>query len=51
MRITKLQTPNSKEAPNFKFQPDVSSSRFEVWGLVLIWCLVFGVWCFFSHFA
>ena len=45
----KHQTPNTKHQKTPK--PQVSrrkqwSRRFEVWSLRVLWCLVFGVWCF-----
>jgi hypothetical protein len=37
---SKFQTPNSKEAPNFKFQKSISSC--EDFGLKVLWNLVSG---------
>jgi len=37
MKISKLQTPNSREAPNHKLQMTDSAGRFGIWSLVLLW--------------
>ncbi len=45
MQNTKHQTPNTKEAPNFKLQRPWPGAglKFGAWCFFGIWCLVFGV--------
>src|SRR5438034_1397188 len=45
----KHQTPSSKLQRNTKLQaPMCERGSLGVWDLELLWCLVFGVWCFIS---
>src|SRR5262245_7610366 len=47
---TKDQTPNTNQLPNLKSRPPApwpdSSGLFGRWSLKVLWCLVFGAWCF-----
>src|SRR6266496_3889600 len=48
---TKHQDPNTREAPNSKLQHGSTSALFGIWGLNLLWSLVFGVWCLVFSFG
>src|SRR6266487_1413642 len=43
---SKLQTPNSKEAPTPKLQGSEAARGFGICSLGILWSLVFGIWCF-----
>jgi len=45
---SKLQPPSSRETLSSNIQAAVARTRFGAWNLVLLWCLVFGAWCFCS---
>jgi hypothetical protein len=43
-KSSKFQTPSCREAPKIKFQNLFAS--IGAWGLMFLWSLVFGAWCF-----
>jgi hypothetical protein len=43
-KSSKFQAPSSREAPKIKFQNLFAS--IGAWGLMFLWSLVFGAWCF-----
>src|SRR5688572_9929256 len=46
MKSAKHQTPNAKKTPTAKLHKHAPKARsFGAWSLVVLWCLVFGVWC------
>jgi len=51
MKIPKTQTPSPREAPTPKPQAPQTRLKIEAWGLVILWCLGFGAWCFMSASA
>jgi 23S rRNA-/tRNA-specific pseudouridylate synthase len=46
---TNLQHPKNNQTSNIKHQTKARAQFFEVWSLVLLWCLELGCWCFFPR--